>query len=109
MFLLREITAADLANALDDGLADNLSAADCARMKPRADALKAIMNKVGVAKVKSVIALDYVPEVGTRVSLDGVSLGAPVPGADFYAALLSIWIGDKPVDPKLKAAMLGQA
>jgi len=31
----------------------------------------------------------------------------PIPGADFYRALLKIWLGEPPVDAVLKKALLG--
>jgi hypothetical protein len=40
--------------------------------------------------------------------VDGAARGEPIPGEDFYAALLKIWLGEKPVDADLKKAMLGQ-
>jgi len=41
--------------------------------------------------------------------VNGKPVGAPVPGADLYAAMLNIFIGDRPVDAKMKAGMLGAA
>jgi len=40
-------------------------------------------------------------------SLNGRQIGAPIPGADFYRALLRVWLGDKPVQDDLKHALLG--
>jgi len=66
------------------------------------------MNEIGSAKEKTVITLDFLPESGTRVTVDGEARGKPVPGEEFYAALLRIWLGQSPVDAGLKKAMLGQ-
>jgi hypothetical protein len=55
-----------------------------------------------------VIALDWVPGTGTQVVIDNQPHGKPIPGEDFYRALLRIWIGDKPVSGDLKKALLGQ-
>jgi Chalcone isomerase-like len=54
------------------------------------------------------ITLDWVPAVGTQVTVDGKPSGVPIPGEDFYRALLKIWLGDKPVQPDLKKALLGE-
>jgi hypothetical protein len=40
--------------------------------------------------------------------VNGQPRGKPIPGDDFYRALLRIWLGDKPVDGDLKKGMLGQ-
>jgi hypothetical protein len=43
------------------------------------------------------------------VTRNGAPQGKPIPGEDFYRALLRIWLGEKPVDGELKQAMLGGA
>lgn len=109
LHLLRDLTAEQLGGALNDGLAANLSDAERTQFKAQIDELKATMEAVGAAKEKSVVTIDFTPEGGTRVTLDGAARGKPIPGEEFYRALMRIWIGDKPVDRSLKAAMLGQS
>ncbi|MFN0163439.1 MAG: chalcone isomerase family protein [Burkholderiales bacterium] len=108
LHLLRDLTAEQLGGALNDGLAGNLSDAERAQFKAQIDELKATMDAVGAAREKSVVTIDFTPDGGTRVALDGVARGKPIPGEEFYRALMRIWIGDKPVDRSLRAAMLGQ-
>jgi hypothetical protein len=55
------------------------------------------------------VNLDYAPAVGLTMTLNGKAVGMPVPGADLYAALLQIFVGDRPVDARMKAGMLGAA
>ncbi len=54
------------------------------------------------------IDLDYLPETGTTVAVNGVAKGSPIAGADFYAAVLAIFVGARPVDGSLKKGLLGQ-
>lgn len=108
LHMLRDLTVEQLGGALNDGLAANLSAAERTQFKPQIDELKATMDAVGAAKEKSVVTLDYLPEAGIRIAIDGAARGKPIPGEEFYRALLKIWLGDKPVDRSLKAGMLGQ-
>lgn len=108
MTMLRDLTAHQLSDALQDGIRANHSEGELAALKERVDALAAVMNEIGRAKEKSVITLDFLPDSGTRITVDGAVRGKPIPGEDFYAALLRIWLGDKPVDADLKRAMLGQ-
>ena len=35
------------------------------------------------------------PGVGTIIRVNGIAKGDPIPGEDFYNALLRIWLGDK--------------
>ncbi len=108
MTMLRDLGAKQLTDALEDGIRANHSSVELAALKGRVDELVAVMNEIGNAKEKTVITLDFLPESGTRVTVDGAARGKPIPGEDFYAALLRIWLGDKPVDADLKKAMLGQ-
>lgn len=53
-------------------------------------------------------ALTYIPGNGTTLRLNGTPLGT-IEGADFAAALFSIWLGPNPVDDKFKQALLGMS
>ena len=107
MATLRDITAQQLIDALDEGIRDNYPPAEVEKFRPRMEALNRIMTGIGLAKTGSIITLDYIPGTGTQPGLDGQPRGAPIPGEDFYRALLKIWVGDDPVDASLKRALLG--
>ena len=51
-------------------------------------------------------SLSYTPGHGTVLALNGTPMGT-IEGADFAAALFSIWLGTNPADDKFKAALLG--
>ena len=108
LHLLRDLSAEQLGGALNDGLAANLSEAEVNKFKTQIEELKATMDAVGAAREKSVVTLDYLPDTGIRIAIDGIARGKPIASEDFYRALMKIWLGDKPVDRSLKAAMLGQ-
>ena len=107
MTLLRDLSAEQLVDALELGIRDNHTQAELAGLQARIDALAAIMREVGSAKEGEVITLDFLPGSGTIVTVNGKPRGNPIPGKDFYGALLKIWLGEKPVDGDLKEAMLG--
>jgi hypothetical protein len=47
-----------------------------------------------------------------RAGVAGLAMsinGTPVPGADLYAAMQGIFVGDRPVDAKVKARLPGAA
>ena len=50
-------------------------------------------------------ALTYIPGRGTELALNGESKGI-VEGADFAAALFSIWLGSKPISGSFKKELL---
>lgn len=103
--MLRELSAQQLNEAFEGGIQANHSAAELEAFKPRIAELLGLFTD---AKKGDVILLDFLPESGTVVNVNGQAKGKPIPGEDFYRALLRIWLGDKPVDGDLKKAMLGQ-
>ncbi|MBI3369050.1 MAG: chalcone isomerase family protein [Burkholderiales bacterium] len=62
---------------------------------------------LGEVKKGDLINLDFVPGQGLLFSRNGKLLGAAIPGEDLYGALLRCFIGEHPVDDKLKAGLLG--
>ncbi len=107
MRLTRDLSARQLTDALDEGIRDNTPAGEQESLKVRLAELTAIMNALGSAKEGDTIALDWVPESGTRVVVNGEAKGEAISGEDFYRALLRIWLGDNPVSGSLKKSLLG--
>ena len=105
--MLRNVDADTFAGALVEGLQKNHSEAQFAGFKAQADALSASLKAAGEAKKGDVIHIDFAPDTGTRVTVNGKPQGNAIPGEDFYTALLRIWIGDKPADADLKKGMVG--
>lgn len=53
-----------------------------------------------------VLAIEWVPSRGTMFFVNGQPTGLPVPGPDFFAGVLKVWIGSKPTTSDLKDALL---
>jgi chalcone isomerase-like protein len=105
--LSSEVTAQDLISSMNNALAVNLSPHELALIEKRIRDLNTMMSQVKAINKGSVVYLDYLPDVGTRVIVDGQER-ITIPGEDFYRAMLHIWIGNKPVDGRLRDAMLGK-
>ncbi len=99
----------EFAKAFTGGIAKRTPADQVAAMKDRIAAFDRTLRSVGDVKKGDVVNLDYAPAVGLTMTINGKPYGAPVPGADLYAALLDIFVGDRPVDARMKAGMLGAA
>ena len=106
--MLRDVDADQFSGALADGIKDNHSEADAKALEPRVKLLAAIMAEMKEAKKGMRITLDWVPAVGTQMTVEGKPAGAPIPGEDFYRALLRIWLGENPIQADLKKALLGE-
>ena len=105
--MLRSVDAETFASALNDGLRNNHSEAQLAGFKAQIDALNANLKAVGEAKKGDLIHFEFMPEAGTRVTVNGQARGSAIPGEEFFTAVLRVWIGDKPVDGSLKKGLLG--
>ena len=103
--LLRTLSADQLVDALNEGLAENNTTAELATVKPQVEALATIMKSFKEVKEKDVITLDFV-DGATRVGLNGDAKGN-IGGEAFNQALTKVWLGDKPVQADLKKSLLG--
>jgi Chalcone isomerase-like len=103
--LLRTLSADQLVEALNEGLAENNTAAELAAVKSQVEALAMIMKSFKEVKEKDVITLDFV-DGATRIGLNGEAKGS-IGGDAFNQALTKVWLGDKPVQADLKKSLLG--
>ena len=107
MHVLADIlTAKELIASLNDAIAANHIPAEIALIEKRLSSLNRMMNSIGALKRGGVVLIDFVPGAGTRITVNG-ELKLTIPGDDFFPALLRIWVGRKPVDGRLRDAMLG--
>lgn len=106
--VLRDLSGQQLVDALITAFNDNHDAAAQSSFKPRLDELRSYMLQVGEARPGDVIKLDWLADQGLNITLNGKPLGQAITGEDFYRALMKIWLGDKPVQDTLKAALLGK-
>lgn len=105
--MLRDVEASSFIDSFTEGLKNNHTDAQFNALKPQIDALTATLNAIGEAKKGDAINFDYTPDGGTRITVNGQPKGSAIPGAEFFAAVLRIWLGDKPADETLKKGMLG--
>ncbi len=105
--MLRNVDADSFTGPLNEGLQKNHSEAQLAALKPQIDAFNATFKAIGEAKKGDTIVIEYLPDSGTRLVVNGQPRGNVIAGEDFYTALLRIWLGDKPADEDLKKGLLG--
>jgi hypothetical protein len=105
--MLRDVDAATFASSLIEGLKSNHTEQQLVAIGPQVEQLQATLKSIGEAKKGDAIQLDWIPDSGTRIVVNGQPRGEPIPEATFFTALLRIWLGDKPADSSLKKALLG--
>ena len=109
MKMMVEVESKEFVKAFEKGMKRNLSEAERAEMADRIARFDRTVAALAVLKKGDAVDLDWLPERGFVLSVNGQPKGEPFPGEAFYAAVLKIYIGNEPVDKKLKAGLLGQA
>ena len=105
---LRDLTAEQFAEALVGGIQKNHSDAEIEPLKPSIEEFREAILAAKASSKGDVVTIDWLPESGTRLSINGKQQGKDIPGEDFYRALLKIWLGPKPAQDDLKEALLGR-
>lgn len=98
------ISGEDFGPATNKSIAKNVDAATFEKLRDRIEYHNSLYEDV---KPGDRYSLTYVPGKGTLLALNGIPKGT-IDGADFAAALFSIWLGPNPIDGNFKQALLGQ-
>lgn len=106
--LLRDVTAQQFVDGLQEGIADNHSEAEMATLRDRIKVFSNAMLAIGEAKTGTRVFIDWFPDSGTRLTVNGQVVGTDIAGEDFFRAILKIWLGSKPIQGDLKQALLGK-
>ena len=104
-FLYKEVGVERQVAGWNKGFRDNNSGEELKGLQDRINLFNSLFTTV---RKGDVIRFDYMPEEGTQVWIND-TLNGIVPGEDFFAALLKIWLGPKPAEASLKDALLGNA
>jgi len=102
--LYREMSREQLVAAWTEAFAANHSPAELAPLQARIDRFNAAFESL---RVGDTVLIDYLPGKGTRLEINGRTR-EEIPGADFAAALLRIWLGAAPVSGGLKTELLAR-
>jgi hypothetical protein len=105
--MLQEASSMEFVKAFDRGIKRNLPEGELAALEARRQRFDAAVAGLGSVRKGDVVDLDFDPALGLIFTHNGRRIGEPLPGADFYTALLRIFIGAKPTDPELKTGLLG--
>lgn len=108
LYVLRHVSAADFMDAFNKAINKNHTSAEYLPISGRLIRFGRIFREVGEVNKGDVIQIDYLNSTDeTALTIDGKERMRIV-GNDFYNALLKIWLGKRPAQESLKAAMLGE-
>ena len=105
--MLQDVSTQEFIKAFDKGVARNTPEAELPALRERMARFDALLAALGRVRKGDVVDLDLVPGQGLHFAHNGKRRGEAIAGDDLYAALLRIFIGDKPTQDELKQALLG--
>jgi hypothetical protein len=106
--MLRDIDANELGKLFTRGMEDNAPKGEFSKFIPGTLKLADIFSQQKKLKAGDNFDLDFVPNVGTTVLVNGKPTADPIKEPEFFGALLRIWLGPHPADSQLKDALLGK-
>ena len=109
MKMILDVETKEFIKAFDKSLNRNNTEAERAGLQERVGQFNRNLEQIGKVRKGDVVNLDFIPGKGLILSVNGTPRGRPVAGEDLYASLLKVFIGEQPVDKKLKAGLLGGA
>ena len=104
--IMLEAPSKELSKAFAKGVRRNESEAVQAQLSERMALFVGLLDGLGTLREGDALDVDFVPGQGAQLLHNGKAVGSPVAGEDFYRALLKIFIGERPVDTRLKEGML---
>jgi hypothetical protein len=107
--MLRDIDSNELGKLFIRGVEDNMdNKASFTKLIPGLMRMSQLFTEVKQLKAGDTFTIEWVPGTGTIITVRGKQEGEPFKEAEFYNALLRIWLGPQPADWKLKDALLGK-
>jgi Asp-tRNA(Asn)/Glu-tRNA(Gln) amidotransferase C subunit len=105
--MVRAVDEEQFTSTVQQSIDNNFTAEEKEKFSGQLSEFLGCFNKGADLKPGNVITIDFTPAKGTVVQLDGRTLDT-IPSADFYHALLRLWIG-KPLQKSIKDGLVGAA
>ena len=99
---IRSIAGNDFGRVTNKKISENVDLQTYERLRPRIEYHNSLYQDVQPGDRYS---LTYIPGKGTELALNGEPQGV-IEGADFAAAVFSMWLGSKPISESLKKDLL---
>ena len=108
LVMLRDIDSNELGKLFTRGVQDNAPKTEMSQLVPGLIRMGQIFSNQKKLVAGDVITIDWIPGTGSVVTVKGLVQGEPFKEAEFFNALIRIWLGPTPADWKLKDALLGK-
>lgn len=107
--MLRDIDANELGKLFTRAVNDNAPRSEISQLVPGLIRMGEIFAEQKKLLEGDSFTVDWIPELGTVLTVRGAVQGPPFKEPEFFNALLRIWLGAAPADWKLKDALLGKS
>jgi len=109
MTMLREIDSNELGKAFTKGFQENAPKNEMSKLIPGLIRMGQVFSDQKKLVAGDVFTIDWIPGIGTIISVKGKPQGEPFKEPEFFNALMRIWLGPQPADFRLKDALMGSA
>ena len=106
--LLRDIDSDVLSKSMAEAFENNTPAEEIPKLTPALATIRQALADQKKLRAGENFTIDWIPGIGTILSIKGIQQGEPFKGLEFYNALIRLWVGPRPADFKLKEALLGK-
>jgi len=103
--MVRSVDEDQFTSTVQQSIDNNFTGEEKEKFAPQLSEFLGCFNKGADLKPGNVITIEFAPGDGTVVKLDDRTLDT-IPGADFYHAILRLWIG-KPLQNSIKDGLVG--
>jgi Chalcone isomerase-like len=106
--MLREIDSNELGKAFTKGFEENAPKGEMSKLIPGLVRMGQVFSDQKKLAAGDTFTNDWIPGVGTVITVKGKVQGEPFKEPEFFNALMRIWLGPNPADWKLKDALMGK-
>ena len=105
--MLRTIDSKELGKLLTRGMEDNMNNVAMSQLVPGLIRMGEMFAAQKPLVAGDQFMIEWVPNAGSVITVKGVVQGEPFKEAEFFKALMMIWLGPVPADNLLRDALLG--
>jgi hypothetical protein len=106
--MFQDIDANKLGKLFTEGMEKNTERDEFIKALPGTIKMAELFAAKRELKTGDTFNVDYIPGVGTTITVNSDAPSPPIKEPEFFTVLLKIWLGKSPADNSLKSALLGQ-
>jgi hypothetical protein len=106
--MFRDVDANELGRLFTRGMENNATKEEFFKAIPGTIKMSDIFTTKRQLVAGDVFTIDFVPGVGTTITVNNDEPSVPIKEPEFYRVLLKLWLGENPADLRLKTALLGE-